>query len=206
MSAAGLAAIAGPAVGSVAGYFGQREANEANRDIAYQTNAMSQANAREQMAFQERMSNTAHQREVDDLRKSGLNPLLSVNAGAGVPSGASGSTVSAQMENTLEGLSTNAGEINKNRLAMEKQKAELALMNAQTGKLRVDAEVAKKDLPKSEIINRLHQEITKPLLDKVSEFKNSNAERNRLSDENKRKHLYEQSFKQFDKKVRMRKP
>lgn len=49
--------------------------------------------ARRQMDFQERMSSTAHQREMEDMRRAGLNPLLSArHGGAAAPSGAAAPT------------------------------------------------------------------------------------------------------------------
>lgn len=73
------------------------------------TNEMNQAMAREQMAFQERMSNSAHQRETEDLRKAGLNRILGVSgSGASAPGGASATAVAPQTGDILSD-SVNSG-------------------------------------------------------------------------------------------------
>lgn len=75
------------AIGAGANFVGGLLQNEQN---------VNQANRANQ--FSNRMSSTAHQREVKDLRAAGLNPILSANSGASTPTGAQ-----AKMENVLSG-------------------------------------------------------------------------------------------------------
>lgn len=97
---------------------GQRDANRKNLEIA-----------REQMAFQERMSNTAYQRAATDLEAAGLNRILALGSPASSPGGQS-----AVMQNAMAPVA-NATQ------AAAQQSAQLKLLNAQARKTSNEADM-----------------------------------------------------------------
>lgn len=88
------------------------------------TNQAAADRADDQMDFQERMSSTAHQREVADLRAAGLNPILSATRGMGAstPPGALAQVVNPFEAATHSALQAWQGERDEKRMKSEIEK------------------------------------------------------------------------------------
>ena len=121
-------ALADAGVGLLGGLFsakGARDRNKVQRQMA-----------REQMAFQERMSSTAYQRAAQDLEKAGLNRILALGKPASTPGGAMANIVDELTPAVASAaqLRRNNAEMRQVREATELAKEQQENVYAQTQK------------------------------------------------------------------------
>lgn len=139
------------AANSSAQSYALSSADRANAWSAEQAAITRDFNAREAAKnrnWQEYMSNTAHQREVQDLMAAGLNPILSANGGNGaaVGSGASASASvpsgqKADTQNVSSAIASILGQVLANQTAQTN-----AILSAETQRAVADKQAASAQL------------------------------------------------------------
>lgn len=121
--------------------------------------------------FQEKMSSTARQRDMQDLQRAGLNPLLAaMGSGSSTPSGAT-----ASQEDFLSKGITSAIGAQQLKQQIEKNEAEIGLLKSQKNKTNTEERVLRKDIPKSDFLNDAY-EMVKPVIKRIKETSTTGAQ------------------------------
>lgn len=132
-----LIPLIGAGIGAAGSLIGNAIGGSKNLEATNSTNKANKAIAKQQMAFQERMSNTAHQRQTSDMLKAGLNPILSATGGSGASQPGGASATMQTPDHSYVGKSLEAGissgmNLMSTMSALKKQEADTANVSADT--------------------------------------------------------------------------
>lgn len=136
---------------------GQRMQNNANQSLNERTLAFNAQQAQIDRDFQERMSNTAITRRMEDLRNAGINPILAGKYDASSPSGAMASAGSMVPYQAELGPGVTSG------VDAMRAGSEIGLRSAQTAVSKVEERLKENIVPSTEMISVITTEVSEML-------------------------------------------